>query len=181
MDGNWMRTYTGARVHIASPGPDEIRIKDIAHALAHLCRFCGHVPEFYSVAQHSVLVADVIEDLGSPEHMLCGLMHDAAEAYLHDLHRPLKRCLSEYGELEERMMAAVCLKFDLPSSMPAIVKRADNMALATEFRDLYAEPLDNCIAWAGEAPSPSTIEPVSPEAAERMFLDRFRKLSRRAA
>ncbi len=181
MDDNWMRTYTGARVHILNPEPREIRIKDIAHALAHLCRFCGHVPEFYSVAQHSVLVADLLADIGWPDLAFCGLMHDAAEAYLHDLHRPLKLCLPEYADLEKRMMATICLKFGLPITMHPVVKRADNIALATEFRDLYAESIEDCAGWAGETPADTKIQPVCPEVAEAMFMARFRKLSRRAA
>lgn len=179
--GPWMRTYTGARVHILQPDPGEIRLKDIAHALANQCRFAGHTPEFYSVAQHSVLVAGILEDMGWPDLAISGLMHDAAEAYLHDLHRPLKECLPQYADLEQRHMAAICVKFGLPVKLHTVVKRADNIALATEFRDLWAEPLEGCARRAGEMPSARRIKPICPESAERAFMRRFRALEKKRA
>jgi hypothetical protein len=180
MDDVWMRTYSGARVHILNPQPEEIRVEDIAHALSHLCRFCGHVPRFYSVAQHSVVVSDLLEDLGAPL-AFWGLLHDASEAYLHDLHRPLKRSLPGYSELESRMMAAICDRFGLPRRMPEPVRHADNVALATEFRDLYGEPLVNCVAWGRAQPMETVIRPHCSEVAEDLFLVRFEALARRAA
>ncbi len=181
INDTWIRTYTGARVHIMKPEPSEIRIKDIAHALAHQCRFGGHTHEFYSVAQHSIMVADLLVDMGWPDLAICGLMHDAAETYLHDINRPLKRYLPEYVDIEHRFMAAICMKFGLPMQMHPVVNRADNIALSTEWRDLYAEPLDNCVAWSGEMPSARKIKPICPESAERAFMRRFRSMGTRRA
>ena len=181
----WLRTFTGRSVHILNPRPEEICIQDIAHALANTCRFGGHTPVFYSVADHSLLVSELV-----PESLaLWGLLHDASEAYLHDLTRPLKRVLdsagpqdvTRYAELERRMMAAVCSRFGLPEEMPSLVKAADNTVLATEFRDLFDEPISNCIRWAGAEPMRRSITPVRPDAARDLFLLRFEELTRRAA
>ena len=146
----------------------------MAHALSNTCRFAGHVPAFYSVAQHSIVVADLVSD----EAPFWGLLHDASEAYLHDLTRPLKESLPAYRKAERRMMAAICERFGLPPQMPRAVRRADNIALATEFRDLYGESIPNCIAWSkGAQPMESTIRPVCPEVAKDLFLVRYEKLS----
>jgi 5'-deoxynucleotidase YfbR-like HD superfamily hydrolase len=173
MNDVWMRTYTGARVHLLQPNPREIDILDIAHALSQTCRFAGHVPEFYSVAQHSVIVSDLLPG----QFALWGLLHDASEAYLHDINRPLKRALKEYQDIENRMMAAICVRFGLPVEMPKLVKWADNVVLATEFRDLYQESYSNCMAWSGGLrPARLTIRPLAVEQARDLFLARFDKL-----
>ena len=104
--GDWIQTYTGKQFWPIDPRACEITIEDIAHALSLQCRFSGHCREFYSVAQHSCLVSSycIDEDAG------WGLLHDAAEAYLVDLPRPIKRFSSlgvEYRKAEERVMAAV--------------------------------------------------------------------------
>ena len=175
--GAWLRTYSGRSVHILNPFPDEIHIEDIAHALSQTCRFGGHTPVFHSVAHHSVLVSELLE----PNLALWGLLHDASEAYLHDITRPLKRALPNYAGLEARMMSAVCARFGLPPKMPAPVKTADNIVLATEFRDLFDEPISNCVLWAGAEPMQWVITPLSPVAAKDLFLFRFDELTRRAA
>lgn len=173
----WLRTYTGRSVHILSPRPEEIHIQDIAHALSHTCRFGGHTPAFHSVAHHSVLVSELVPE----SFALWGLLHDASEAYLHDITRPLKRALPNYGGLEARMMGAICDRFGLPSDMPSAVKIADNIVLATEFRDLFDEPISNCTFWSGAEPMQSLITPLSPKAARELFLFRFEELTRMAA
>ena len=81
-----MVTYTGKEFYPLDPNPADIDIKDIAHALSNCCRFAGHIKSFYSVAQHSVIVSELCE----PENALAGLLHDASEAYLSDIARPVK-------------------------------------------------------------------------------------------
>ena len=97
--GDWIQTFTGKRIYPFDPDPDLICIDDIAHALSNICRFTGHVKHFYSVAQHSVIVANAIPDsLGVPhtnELYLQALLHDAQEYLFSDLSRPLKRSLSK--------------------------------------------------------------------------------------
>lgn len=169
--GDWTCTYTGRQFWPLDPKQEEICIEDIAHALSLLCRFGGHCGMFYSVAQHSVLVADWC---AVREEALWGLLHDASEAYLMDLPRPIKRSpgMEAYTAAEARVMAAVCARFGLPLQMPAAVKRADEVLLATEARDLM--PAASVARWSLlEQPLSSPIRPMSPQEAEALFLHRF--------
>lgn len=174
----YFRTFTGRRVCSLSPSPDEIDIEDIAHSLAYQCRFLGHTDGFYSVAQHSVLVSQMVPD----QDALWGLLHDAAEAYLGDLPAPIKREpeMHMYRAAEERLLEAVAARFSLPSAIPDSVKRADRIVLATEFRDVTTvDDLDWIIAECGFAPSEHHwIMPWPPVAAEDRFLRRFWELTR---
>jgi len=129
-------TYTGKIVTPLNPDPETICIEDIAHSLANQCRFTGHTKEFYSVAQHSVLVSQLVP----PEDVKWGVLHDASEAYLSDIARPIKQAegLGEtYLETEYLLMRAIAERFDLPPlPLPESVKRADNVMLDTEIKEL---------------------------------------------
>ncbi|HKK06533.1 MAG TPA: hypothetical protein VKA50_11875 [Gammaproteobacteria bacterium] len=94
---SWILTYTGRRVDLLDPDPATIEPEDIAHALSNMCRFNGHCRHFYSVAEHSWHVALLV----SRENALQGLMHDAAEAYVADITRPLKPYLTNYAAFRE--------------------------------------------------------------------------------
>src|SRR5438128_12538670 len=83
--GDWMQTYTGRAFYPLDPRLDDICIEDIAHALSMLCRYGGQCQEFYSVAEHSVLMSYAV----NPQHALWALLHDATESYMGDLIRPL--------------------------------------------------------------------------------------------
>ena len=96
LDG-FIGTFSGLRFWPLAPNLEKILVEDIAHALAHQCRFGGHASRFYSVAEHSVHVSQ----LCLPEHALWGLLHDASEAYLVDLPRPLK-LLPEFARVPQR-------------------------------------------------------------------------------
>ncbi|ALA16115.1 MULTISPECIES: hypothetical protein [unclassified Chelatococcus] len=126
--GDWMQTYTGRQFWPLDPRPDDVDIDDIAHALGNLCRYNGHCRAFYSVAEHSVLVAE----RASPPNKLAALLHDAAEAYLCDLPRPVKRSVSGYAEAEEAVERAIAAKFGVPHPWPAEVKDLDNRILHDE-------------------------------------------------
>lgn len=146
----WIQTVSGKAVELIKPDPKTIVIEDIAHALAMQCRYNGHTPQFYSVAQHSVLVSEEIEKalqgVESDEHVrelaFWGLMHDAAEAYVGDLVAPAKQILRqvddlEFDDMEARIMAVICRKFGMALKQPEIVKEYDLRLLATERRDLF--------------------------------------------
>jgi len=171
--GDWIQTYTGRKFWPLDPRPEDVDIRDIAHALSLTCRFCGHIREFYSVAQHSVMVMEHCP----PQYRLWGLLHDAAEAYLSDLCAPVKRSLKAAGQMfyhdaEDRVMDAVCARFGLAPQMPPIVKEIDVRALYTEKVLFNIE-----LKWMdGPAPLPCAIEPWMPERAEREFLTRFTEL-----
>lgn len=130
--GDWIETYSGRKFHPLDPRPEDVEIEDIAHSLAMQCRFNGHCRFFYSVAEHSVLVARHVESVAGREAALWALLHDAAEAYVTDVPRPIKPMLRGYGEIEGRVMAAIAQRFGLPAVMPREVKEADRRILTDE-------------------------------------------------
>lgn len=172
-DSTWIQTFTGRQFWPLEPRAEEVVLEDVAHHLANICRFTGACRSFYSVAQHSVLVSHLAPPGEDP---LWGLLHDASEAYLIDVARPVKRsaAMQGYRDAEARMMAVICERFGLPATEPAWVKDADNRLLATERRDLMAPPPR---PWVdGTQPIPQVIEPLRPVFAEVLFLTRFHEL-----
>ncbi|MEP4830413.1 MAG: HD domain-containing protein [Cyclobacteriaceae bacterium] len=127
-------TFTGAKVSLQSPKASSIKINDIAHALSNLCRFGGHTRYFYSVAQHSILVAKLAKLNGeNREIQLAALMHDATEAYVQDLIKPLKNMVAEpYDVIEARFEAVIAQKFGIKLEHFAAVKQYDRAALEIE-------------------------------------------------
>lgn len=166
----WIQTFTGKQFFPLAPRPDDLDIRDIAHSLAMQCRFNGHCTQFYSVAQHSVLVSRILPvDLA-----LWGLLHDAAEAYLSDLPRPVKMQMPSFVQAEEQLLEIIAARYGLQCPMPQPVKEADDILLATELRDLMA-PVPH--PWRIEArPLAERIEPVAWNRAESLFLARFAEL-----
>ena len=181
--GDWMQTATGRKFWPLDPRPEDVAIEDIAHALSHLCRFGGHCRTFYSVAEHSVRVSLVVEqDQGGAapawraEQALAALLHDAAEAYIVDVPRPIKRFLGGYKDAEERVFAAIAQRFRISSTLQECVKYADEVLLATEARDLMGG--QSAGKWTLLAdPLAGKIEPWSPEVARVAFLSRFHALT----
>lgn len=134
---NAIRTYTGKYIDVFNPDPDMVCIEDIAHALSRMPRFGGHLPEFYSVAQHSVWCARNIGPLyGAYQYALAALMHDAAEAYLTNMRRPIKQRMSYYRKVEDDLMRVIAQKFRIPYPFPTEVEWIDEAALQTEWRCL---------------------------------------------
>ena len=133
----WLWTYSGKQYWPTDPKVEDVCIEDIAHALSMLCRYTGHVNRFYSVAEHSVLVSLMVP----PELALEGLLHDASEAYLGDVSRPLKRDLPDYKEIEAFNDAQIRIRFRLPIDEHRLVKQADSDILHTEYRALMRHPL----------------------------------------
>lgn len=175
--GDWMCTATGISFWPLDPAPEEVHIKDIAHALSNICRYNGHVKTFYSVAQHCVLVSrQVRKRSGNPEAIRQGLLHDAAEAYVGDMIRPLKRCLPEYKVVEEKVHASIMKRFDLPARLYPVVKRADEDLLTAEAWALMSA--SSVIHWS----LPSVLDPeikirpLAPKAAHRLFVEEFSTL-----
>lgn len=173
--GEWFFSASGRRFWPFDPRPEDVHLEDIAHALSLQCRFCGNVSAFLSVGQHSVMVSRIC----APYAALAGLLHDASEAYLGDVIRPIKKLLPTYEAIEDGVMRAVCVRFGLGADDEALwreVKRADNVALSTEMRDLARA--GGKLTEPAEPPMDERIvESWSPEVAKRRFLERFHELS----
>jgi uncharacterized protein len=157
-----IRTHSGLYLDVFNPDPACIVIEDIAHALAHQCRWGGHCQVFYSIAQHSVEVMQILSNRGREER-LSALMHDASEAYLCDIPRPIKKRLPEYRELENKLMAVIAAKFGFQFPVTTRVKRADQIILKSEW--------DSVVVFGRE------FTVWSPAGAKRKFLTEFNKLT----
>ncbi|ARZ01351.1 hypothetical protein [Yersinia ruckeri] len=166
-------TFSGHHFDYSNPAVESICIEDIAQALSHECRFAGHLPNFYSVAQHSVLMSQII----GAEFALEALLHDASEAYCKDIPSPLKRLLPDYQAVERQIDWVIREKFGLPDGMGFAVHYCDLVMLATERRDL---DIDDGKVWPmleGIPPSGDiTIIPVGPVQARAMFIQRYNEL-----
>lgn len=165
----YVSTYLGNRFYPFEGRIEAIDIEDIAHGLAYQCRFNGQTRAFYSVAQHSLLVADLLE----PELKLAGLLHDAAEAYLGDMVKPLKLVLPEFSAIEDRISQLINRHFGIADLDHRAIKRADLTMLATEKRDLMPHSTEAWASIKGFEPLPFAIAPMLPEEAKAAFLTAF--------
>lgn len=177
----WITTFTGLHWYPKDPEGSEYRISDIAHALSLTCRFSGQCREFYSVAEHSVMVSKIVQGLvdedRTPGIGLWGLLHDASEAYLTDLPRPVKYLpeLAGYRALEQRTMSALAAAFGLVKDPPHWVKNADKLALRSEALALgLLTPDWDVYDWPDCGIRPV---PLAPKDAEASFLSRFREVA----
>jgi hypothetical protein len=175
---NWLSTGKVKHFYFLEPKQEDILIEDIAHALSLQCRFGGHCPVFYSVAEHSVRVAGQLfknnEDINT---VLAGLLHDAEEAYLPDIPRPVKHVMPEAKYIYDCLSSAIVEKFGIRRADWKLVKKTDNSACLSEAMafGLYDEH------WA------SLGEPLdyfpkegygwNPDMAEKVFMIVFKYIS----
>lgn len=175
--GDWIQTASGRMFYPFDPRPDEIHIEDIAAGLSRQCRFGGQLRagvEFYSIAEHCVLLARHFRARGNRELAKWALMHDAAEAYLNELVRPIKRAIPAYSDIEARIMREICGKFGLPFEEPQEVKDADRRILTDERLNVMAEPP---APWATDGePLVAIILCYPPRMARAAFLHQFGEL-----
>jgi 5'-deoxynucleotidase YfbR-like HD superfamily hydrolase len=170
--GDWIQTFTGLVYYPTDPRPEDIDIIDVAHALSNQCRFTGHVKTFYSVAEHSCRASDIVPD----KYKLEALLHDGTEAYCTDVAKPLKRSdeMKGYRDIEERNWLCFAAKYGLPEKMSQEVKKADEIMLFTEKRDLMSVARREWDYFV--AALPDRIFPWTPEQSRENFLRRFVKL-----
>ena len=139
-------TVTGRHFNPTAPNEQDIDIVDIAHALSLLCRGNGHTRRFYSVAQHSLACADEASARGATWVVTLGcLLHDASEAYLSDVTRPVKQELPQYRAAEERLQSAVWKRFigrELTAEERRQIFDIDDCMLSMEFHQLLPEELN---------------------------------------
>lgn len=186
----WIETYTGKHVNPLELKPEDIDIKDIAHALPLLCRFVGHCKRFYSVAQHSIHVADLIAGelkkvapmessdkdfvhylIESNRTCLAALLHDGAETYMSDVSRPVKHSIKGFIEIENRINGVIMQKFGCIGADWALIKKYDNVMLATEAVRLMPSCGEGW--YLPESPISADIPELSPREVEELFIERF--------
>lgn len=159
---NCIRTHSGIYMNVFEPTLDMICIEDIAHALSNQCRFGGHLPNFYSVAQHSILCSMGVDQ----KYKLQALMHDASEAYILDFPTPIKKNIPQYKEIEDKLMVLIAEKFGFNYPFDKEIKMIDNKMLEFEWNHLML----------GKE-LPYKFECYTPERAESIFLTLFYELS----
>jgi len=165
----WIRLYDGRKFHFLKPKVSEISIENIAHSLSQLCRFTGHTKKFYSVAQHSALVHDIL-----PQNLKAeGLLHDSSESMAADLNTVIKSLLPQYKIIELKIEKIIAKKFNLKFPFPPGVKEADLRLLCSEMRDLMSGKDHKLLPYL---PLDEKITPWSVEKSKKEFLKRFYKL-----
>jgi uncharacterized protein len=164
--GDWLQTYTGAAFYPLDPRAEDIRIADIASALSKMCRYGGHCVKFYSVAEHCVHVASMASDALK----LTALMHDAAEAYLGDMVRPLKLQMPAYRDVEHRVEEVIAERFGLVWPFPPEIKRLDSAILEDERQQNMCAPPK---AWTPRVPLGITLKFWTPAEASYQFTTAF--------
>jgi hypothetical protein len=149
----YLTTYTGRKFFPLNPEPHQIDIEDIARGLSKICRFCGQIKDFYSVAEHSIEVMHLVPH----ELKLAALLHDASEAYISDIPSPLKRQLEDYQKVEGLVEMAIDSKFGISWEDPSyweIVKWADTFMVKVELLRFHGPEVYN--QWFGE-PTPDVL------------------------
>lgn len=171
-DERWIQTATGLRFWPLHPRTQDVNVFDIAHALSNKCRYSGHTAHFYSVAQHSVLVAHCLP----AELKLWGLFHDAAEAYLPDVANPIKSSIVGFQEIEDRVMRTIAEFVGLPWPCPAAVTDIDRRIVNDERRALLPLTTD---VWPSDSLKPLgvKIRPMMPWDARSAWIDEYMTLT----
>lgn len=157
-------TFTGKLINIKDPDPELFCVEDIAHGLAAICRFGGQTKKFYSVAEHSVICAGV----AAKEIKFDLLMHDASEAYIHDIVRPVKVMLIGYEQLEEIFMTRLAEKFGFVYPLTPAISAIDDEVLQKEFD----------VLMLGESGSDIHFSCHEPVIAEKLFLESYNLLKK---
>lgn len=127
-----IRTISGQYVNVFEPDPKTLLIEDIAHALSNQPRFGGHLPQFYSVAQHSLLCYQIADE----PYKYAALMHDASEAYLLDMPKPIKVEMPDYNRIEDNLMYVLAKKFGFKYPKSPAVEAIDHHLLNWEWKNI---------------------------------------------
>jgi 5'-deoxynucleotidase YfbR-like HD superfamily hydrolase len=186
----WQRMLSGRRLDLLHPSPLDIEIEDIAHGLARVARWNGQTvgDHPYSVAEHCLLVELILRRLkpkAGPIERLATLLHDAPEYVIGDMISPFKAAIGlDYKEFEQRLAAAVHIRFGLPPDLPGVtqklIKRADRLAAWFEATQLAGFSEDEAAKYFPrprfDGADAIRLKPQSTNAAQRAFLAKFRQL-----
>lgn len=156
-DGSYIGTYNGGQFWVNNPMVEDISLEEITHALAYNVRFNGHTDIFWSVAQHSLLVERIMDDLYQEryslnsivdKHRAClaALLHDFSEGYMSDIARPFKKSLPDYLNFERNVQNCINSLFEIeeiPEGIQSLIAEADTLALAVEANTI----LNPCESW----------------------------------
>lgn len=179
--GPYLQTVSCRWVNPFDPDPNQLDAGDIARALANQCRFGGHCRVFYSVAQHSVIVSELVEQRGGDtEDVFAALMHDATEAYLGDMPHPLKHRSAlgaAFRAAEDHLEQAIRERFRIKPDVPEI-KRVDRTLLATE-RFAFSAENWHWPELEGVEPLDLELRAWSPDEAAQAFAQRYAELDAR--
>lgn len=176
--GSTIKVSSGHYVDIQNPEPDMIDIHSIASALSKICRFGGHCPLFYSVAEHCIHAAGFAQNDGHPDVVVRAiLLHDATEAYLGDMVKPLKQILPEYSQLERKMERAVSEHFGIDFEKHAdVIKHYDRLMLKAEKIAQWPDDNAQWEGWLEIEHRPVAFKYLMPERARIEFLEIARVL-----
>lgn len=183
---------SGRRLNLIDPSPMDIEIEDIAHGLARVARWNGQTlgEHAFSVAQHSVVVEEICAHIHpdlEPKWRLAALLHDASEYVIGDMISPFKAALGmDYKVFEERLEAAIHIRFGLPAKAPQaikkLIKQADRACAFFEATQLAGFTHSESLEFFGAPPAgyDLQIEPLAPAQAQARYVQRFHILSEAA-
>lgn len=170
MNYPYIETFTNKQYYFLDPKPEQVCIEDIAQALSMNCRYSGHVKEFYSVAEHSCIISDMVLDLtGNSQLALDALLHDASEAYLTDIPRPIKQHIKNYKDIE--LISEKCIQKALGcNSMNGLIKHIDMHIVRDEAEQLF----QSVPFWVYDYESVGvTVNCLTPKQAKIEFMKRY--------
>ena len=174
MNNNWIQTFTGKQFWPLDPKPEDVCIEDIAHALSMICRFNGHCNQFYSVSEHSVLVSQHV----NPLFALKGLLHDASEAYISDLGKPIKKDINGYKAIENRLQQVIFGRFKIWNfEEDWQIKQIDQRILVDEQSQLMPNPPIEWSQTKDIEPLGVNIECWQPGQAKTEYIKQFNELT----
>jgi hypothetical protein len=188
----WQRMLSGRRLDLLDPSPLDIEIEDIAHGLARVARWNGQTlgDHAFSVAQHSVVVEEIAAHIRpglAARWRLAALLHDAPEYVIGDMISPFKTALGfDYRTFEERLEAAIHMRFGLPARVPAeikaLIKQADRACAFFEATQIAGFGHQEILELFGAPPKRYAliIEPMSASVAQSRYLDRYHLLAESA-
>lgn len=163
---------SGSWFDLLDPWNSDFNIQDIAQGLSNICRYAGQCKKFYSVAEHSLHVSSV-----APAFKREALLHDAAEAFLGDVTRPLKQLLPQYKKIEKDVEAAIFTRFALNINAVKQLKSVDLSVLAAEQEQMMPLGTDYWTRETGIKPAPIKVRFLQPDDALVAFLEEFDRLS----